>query len=68
MFSSLNWEHDWKSLVQQVLEQQRENTAVSLMGREEMYANIFRKESGVTNRVGYSSQEAPGITFLHLNH
>jgi len=30
---------------------ERENTAASLMGREEMYANIFRKESGAANRL-----------------
>lgn len=28
---------------------ERENTAASLMGREEMYANVFRKESGDVN-------------------
>lgn len=27
-----------------------ENTAASLMGREEIYANVFRKESGDANR------------------
>lgn len=30
---------------------ERENTAASLMGREEIYANAFRKESGDVNRV-----------------
>lgn len=30
---------------------ERENTAASLMGREEMYANVFRKEAGDANRL-----------------